>query len=529
MYDLILRGGTLYGADRDPEVADLAVTGDRVAAVGPLDQTDAARTLDVSGLVVAPGFINILSHSYFSIWNDPRSLSELHQGVTTQVFGEGDTMGPLTADMSRRLERDNAELDLQVTWGRLSDFLTLLEQRGTAQNVASFVGNGTLRPFVVGYDDRPVTAAELDQMRGLLAEEMADGALGLSTALIYPPESYASTQELVALCRVVADSGGMYISHIRDESAGLEQAVEELLCISAEAEVPAEIYHLKASGRANWPALPRVLDRIDAARQQGRAVTADVYPYTASGTGLTTLIPDEFHEGGPDALYDRLADPASRTAIRAAMGEGDRWEGGKRPEDVLILSTRKARNRRFQGRTLAQVAELEGVDPLDAALELIADDRSRVGTAFFTMSEDNLREELCRPWVGVCSDAASISPAGPLGSTPTHPRGYGSFARVLGRYVRDEHVLDLADAIDRMTVKPASALGLTDRGRLTPGSYADIVAFDAVKVADTATFTEPHRFAVGISAVVVNGQVAVQDGQSTGVLAGRALRRGSSR
>lgn len=527
MYDLVLRGGTVYGAGHAPSTEDVAVVGDRVVALGQLGDAEAARTIDVTGLAVAPGFVNILSHSYFSIWNDARSLSELLQGVTTQVFGEGGTMGPLTAAMRAKLEQDNAELGLEVTWSRLSEFLALLERRGTSQNVASFVGNGTLRPFVAGYDDRPVTAAELDRMRGVVAEEMADGALGLSTALIYPPEAYASTDELTSLCQVVAQYGGMYISHIRDESGGLEAAVEELLHISEAANVAAEIYHLKASGRPNWEAMPRVLDRINSVRSVGRPITADVYPYTASGTGLTTLIPDRFHAGGAEALYDRLVDAGSRREIQDSMR--DQWEGGKRPDEVLILSTRKESNRRFQGLTLQQVADVRGVSPVDAALDLIADDRSRVGAAFFTMSEDNLRDELRRPWVGVCSDAVSMAPDGPLGRTPTHPRAYGSFARVLGRYVREEGVLTLTDAVERMTVKPATTLGLADRGRLTPGSFADIVAFDPASVADTATFADPHRLAVGVSEVVVNGKVAVHRGEFTGSLAGRALRGGRDR
>lgn len=540
MYDLVVRGGsvygtggsvygtggtgaTVYGTGATPVPADVAVVGDRIAAVGRLDGREAVTEIDATGKAVAPGFINILSHSYFTILHDPRSLGELTQGVTTQVFGEGSTMGPLTSEMKEELERRNADLSLEVSWSRLSEYLAHVERRGCSQNVASFIGNGTLRPYVVGYDDRPATKQEVDTMRGLAAEEMADGALGVASALIYPPESYTSTAELIAVCEVAASYGGIYISHLRDEGTGLLAAIDELLRISREAGLPAEIFHLKASGRSSWPLMDEALERIESARGTGAPITADVYPYTASSTGLTSVIPPRYHEGGPTALYDRLADPETRSSIRRDLLASGRWGDTDRAEDVLILRVQREENRRYQGMTLSAVAESRGTDPIEAALDLIGDDRSRVGAAFFSMSEVNLRRQLRRPWVGIGSDGASMAPEGIFLRSPTHPRAYGTFARVLGRYVREQRVLSLSDAVDRMTRLPATTLGLDGRGRLAEGCFADIVVFDPETVADRATFDDPHQLSVGITDVVVNGEVAVRAGEFTGRLAGRAL------
>lgn len=523
MFDLVVRGGTVYGTGGEPVRADVAIVGDRIVGVGQLGEAEATAEIDASGKAVAPGFINVLSHSYFTVLHDPRSLSELTQGVTMQVFGEGSTMGPLTDRMSRDLEQRHPDMGLEVTWSRLSEYLAHVEKRGCAQNVASFIGNGTLRPYTLGYDDRPATAAELDRMRGLVAEEMADGALGLATALIYPPESYAPTEELIALSEVVASYGGKYISHMRNEGSGLLDAIDELLRISREAGLPAEIYHLKASGRPNWHLMPAALERVESARASGAPITADVYSYTASSTGLTSVIPQRFHEGGPVALYDRLADSDARRSIRQAVVDSGRWGDTDSADDVLVLGVQRDEHRKYQGMTLRAVAESRGVEPVDAALDLIRDDRTRVTVAFFSMSEDNLREQLRRPWVGVGSDGSSMAPEGAFLNAPTHPRAYGTFARVLGKYVREERVLTLADAVDRMTTRPAGTFGLEDRGRLAEGCFADVVVFDPDTVADRATFEDPHQLSVGVSDVVVNGTPAIRDGEFTGELAGRAV------
>lgn len=525
MLDLVIRGGTVYRGEGPGERVDVGITDARIVAVGTVDD-DAAEVIDASGKAVCPGFINVLSHAYFTILHDPRSLGELVQGVTTQIFGEGSALGPLSEQMQRGLEHVHADRGLSVTWSRLSEFLAHLQRSGTAQNVASFVSHGTLRPYVIGYDDRPATPAELDQMTALVAEEMADGALGVATALIYPPETYGSTEELIALCRAAAPYGGGYISHMRDEGARLPEAVEELIRIGREAEVPAEIYHLKASGEGNWHLMAPVLARIEEVRAAGQAVKANVYPYTASSTGLTSIIPDRFHVGGSEALYDRLADPTARAEIAEDLRSRRRFGDTEAADRVLVLGFRNAEFAHLQGKSLTEISAERGTDPVDTALDLIAADRSRVTVAFLSMSEDNLREQIRRDWVGFGSDGSSMAPEGLALRSPTHPRSYGTFARVLGHYVREEQVLSLPEAIRRVTTLPATTLGLSDRGRLEQGYAADVVVFDPDTVQDLATFDDPHQLAVGVSEVIVNGEVAVRDGASTGVLAGRALRRG---
>ncbi|MBO0819474.1 MAG: D-aminoacylase [Nocardiopsaceae bacterium] len=526
VFDVLIAGGDVHdGTGAEPVRADVGVAGDRVAAVGPGLPREAGTVIDAAGKAVCPGFINILSHSNLSILHDPRSLGELTQGVTTEVFGEGTSMGPLTPGLKAELERalEAAGLDAEVTWTRLSEYLRHVERRGAAQNVASFIGTGTLRAGVVGYADRPATAAELDRMRGLAAEEMADGAVGIAPALIYPPDSFASAAELTALARVVARYDGCYASHVRGEAAELHAAVGEFLDVVRAAGVRGEMFHLKASGQPNWHLMDGAISLLEDARAAGLPVTADVYPYTASSTGLTTVIPERFHEGGPDALYDRLGDPAARAEIRAELEASGRFGDTTSAESVLILGVSAEGNRRWQGQTLAEIAAAREVDPIDAAMDLMASDRTRVATAFFSMSEDNLRAALVRPWVGICSDGASMAPEGAFARAPTHPRAYGSFARVLGHYAREEKVLTLAEAIRKMSGLPASTLGLSGRGVLRERAYADIVVFDPATVADRATFSDPHQLSAGVSEVLVNGKVALADGAFTGELAGRAL------
>ena len=523
MFDVLITDGEVYdGSGAEPVRADVGVRGDRVAAVGPSLPREAGTVVSAAGKAVCPGFVNILSHSYFSVLHDPRSLGELTQGVTTEVFGEGTSMGPLTPRMKAELA-GRGGLDYEVTWTRLSEYLRHVERRGVAQNVASFIGAGTLRAGGVGYADRPATPAELDRMRALVAEEMADGALGVASALIYPPGSYAGTAELTEICKVAAEYDGCYASHVRGEGATLRAAIAEFCGIVREAGLRGEVFHLKASGRPNWDQMDGAIGLIERARAAGAPVTADVYPYTASSTGLTSVIPDRFHEGGANALYDRLSDPRAREEIRAELAASARWGDVTEAENVLILQVRCDEHRRWQGRTLAEIAAARDADPIETAMDLIAADRSRVGVAFFAMSEENLRKALARPWVAISSDGASMAPEGAFLRSPTHPRAYGSFARVLGRYARDEKVLPLGEAIRRMSALPAATLGLRDRGVLREGSFADIAVFDPATVGDRATFGVPHQLSVGVSDVFVNGTVAVSGGNSTGQLAGRAL------
>lgn len=527
MLDVLIKGGEVHDGSGAAVHADVGIAGDRIAAVSPPGRLAASekagQVIDATGKVVCPGFINILSHSYYSILADPRSLGELSQGVTTQIFGEGTSMGPLSAAMQAEMRVHAAEFGCEVTWQRLSQYLRQVEKRGSAQNVASFIGAETIRAHVVGYEDRQPTASELSQMCGLVAEEMADGALGIGSSLIYPPGSFASTAELVALCKVAARYGGTYASHVRDEGPELLAATAEFLAICREAGLPGEHWHLKASGSANWELMDGAIELLAGARNAGEPVTADVYPYTASSTGLTTIIPDRFHEGGPAALYERLTESRARAEITAELAASQRWGDVSAAEDVLILHALRPENRPYQGLTLAQVAAERGVEPVEAAMDLIASDRSRIEVAFFSMCEDNLRKALRLPWVSFCSDATSMAPEGAFLDAPTHPRAYGSFARVLGHYARDENVLTLAEAIRRMTSLPAQSLGLTGRGRIAVGSFADVVVFDPATVRDVATFASPHQLAEGVSDVLVNGRPTIAGGKFTGTLAGRAL------
>ncbi len=528
MYDLIVRGGrVLDGRGSEPRTTDVAVSGDKVVVVGDLPPDEpGARVLDAHGLVVCPGFVNPLSHSYFSALEDGTSLGELVQGVTTQIFGEGESMGPVPAEGRAALEREAATYGVEVTWSRLSEYLDTVESSGCTQNVASLIGAETMRVLGVGYDDRRASASELDTMRELVAEEMADGALGIGSSLIYAPGSYADTAELVALCEVAGQYGGAYASHVRDEGAGLLSAIDELLEIVRRSGVRGEMWHLKAAGQPQWPLMEPALARLQEARDDGVPIGADVYPYTRSGTGLASTVPARWHEGGADALYDRLADPALRREIRADMVALGRYGDTPSAEDVLLLRLRQPDNARWQGHTLAEIAADRGQDPVDTALDVLASERTSVFTAFHSMSEDNLRRQLAVPWVGVCSDAASIAPAGRSLDSPTHPRAYGSFARVLGHYSRELGVLTLPDAVRRMTSLPASTFGLTDRGVLESGYAADLVVLDPDKVTDRATFAEPHQLSAGIRDVVVNGVLALRDGEPTGARPGRRLKRG---
>lgn len=528
MYDLIVRGGVvLDGRGGEPRSTDVAVSGDRVVSVGDLPPDERApEVVDAGGLVVCPGFVNPLSHSYYSVLEDGTSLGELVQGVTTQIFGEGESMGPVPPIAREVAVRDAAEHGLDLTWTRLSEYLAAVENAGCTQNVASLIGAQTMRLHGVGYQDRPATEAELDVMRGIVAEEMADGALGIGSSLIYPPGSFAPTEELVALCEVAGRYGGTYASHVRNEGAGLLPAIDELLDIVRRSGVHGEMWHLKAAGKPQWPLMTEALAKLQSARDGGVPIGADVYPYTRSGTGLASTVPDRWHEGGADALYDRIADPAVRREIRADLVSLGRYGDTPSADDVLLLRLKHPDNARWQGHTLAVIAAGRGQDPVDVALDVLASERTTVFTAFHSMSEDNLRMQLAVPWVGVCSDAASIAPVGSSLDSPTHPRAYGSFARVLGHYTRELGLLTLPEAVRRMTSMPASTFGLTDRGVLEPGYAADLVVLDPDLVADRATFADPHQLSVGVRDVVVNGVVALRDGAPTGARPGRALRRG---
>ncbi len=530
-FDLLIRNGSIHdGSGGAPYVADVGVSGDTIAELGELADARAATEIDAAGLAVAPGFINMLSHSYISMLQDPRSMGELKQGVTLQIFGEGNSMGPLTPDMHARMQKSLGEGDMPVAvpWRSLAEYLAHAEKTGVSQNVASYIGATTLRIYAVGQDDRPATAAELDVMRGLVRDEMSAGALGVGSSLIYPPAFFASTEELIELCRAAAPYDGKYISHMRDEGRALLPAVEELLSISREGGVPAEIYHLKQAGKENWGKLDRVIEMVEQARGAGEAITADMYTYTAGATGLSNSIPPRFHDGGPEKLFERLADPVVRAEIRDAIEHSrDGWENLYRAaggaEGVLVLGTRKEENRGYQGKTIAQIAEAEGKHPVDALMDLVLRDRSRVDTAYFSISEDNLRRQIALPWMSFGSDSASTAAEGAFLKRSTHPRAYGCFARLLAKYVRDEKIIPLTEAIRRITRLPADNLGLARRGRIERGYFADLVVFDPATIADHATWAEPHQYATGVRDVIVNGTAALRDGEATGALPGCAV------
>jgi N-acyl-D-amino-acid deacylase len=527
-FDIIIKGGTVYdGTGRGPLKADVGIRGDRIAAVGNLSRANAPTVVDATGLVVAPGFINMLAHSESSLIVDPRSLSEIKQGVTTQIFGEL-SMGPLNDQMKRRLREQQGDVKFDIEWTTLAGYLQYLEKRGIPQNVASFIGAATIREYVIGLEDKPPTAAQLDQMRELVRREMEAGALGITTALIYPPAFFAKTEELIELCKVAAKYKGKYTTHMRSEGNQLIEAVQETIRISREAGLPAEIYHLKASGQPNWSKMDQVISMIEQARRQGVKITADMYTYPAGGTGLDASMPPWVFDGGREAAYKRLQDPETRKKIADAIRTPtDEWENlyqlAGSPDRILLASFRTDKLKPLTGKTLAEAARMRGEDPVETIMNLVLEDRSRIGTIYFLMSEDNIKKQIRQPWVSFGSDAASIAPEGNFLKSAAHPRAYGNFARLLGKYVREEKVISLAEAVRRLSGLPATNLGLDHRGFLKPGMFADVVVFDPQTIADRATFENPHQLAVGVKDVFVNGVQVLKDGEHTGAKPGTAL------
>ncbi|HXG54126.1 MAG TPA: D-aminoacylase [Vicinamibacterales bacterium] len=528
-FDVVIRGGTVYdGTGAAGRRADVGIRGDRIAAVGDLAGASATTVVDAAGLAVAPGFINMLSWSTESLLVDGRSQGEIRQGVTTQIFGEGSSMGPLNDAMKKRAYEQMGDVKYEITWTTLSEYLRELERRGVSQNVASYIGATTIREHVIGLADRKPTPAQLDEMRSLVRGEMEAGALGIGSSLIYAPAFYASTEELIELCRVAAQYRGKYISHMRSEGNRLLEAVDELLRISREAKIPAEIYHLKAAGQANWHKMDQVIAKIEAARKEGLKITADMYTYPAGATGLDAAMPPWVLDGGYDAAYKRLADPKMRKKIGEAIRTGGTdWENlylaAGSPDRVILVEFKNEKLKPLTGKTLAEAAKLRNEDPVDTIMNLVLEDRSRVGTVYFMMSEDNLRKQMRLPWLSFGSDASSMSAEPPFTKSSTHPRAYGTFARLLGKYVREENVIPLEEAIRKLSGLPATNLELDRRGFLREGMFADVVGFDPRTIADRATFDKPHQFAVGMKHVFVNGTHVLKDGAHTGAKPGRAL------
>jgi N-acyl-D-amino-acid deacylase len=527
-YDVIIRNGTVFdGSGAAGATGDVAIQGQKIAAVGNLKNAAAPVEVDAGGLVVAPGFINMLSHSETSLIADGRSMGELKQGVTLEVFGEG-SMGPMSDKMKADALERQGDITFDIGWTTLGQYLDWLVARGISPNVASFVGAATVRVHEIGYDDRPPTAEELERMRGHVRTAMQEGAMGVSSALIYAPGFYAKTDELIALAKVASESGGMYISHMRSEANRLVEAVDELMTIAREAKIRAEIYHLKAAGQSNWGKLDQVIAKVEAARKEGLEITADMYTYTAGSTGLDAAMPPWVQEGGYKAWAARLKDPKIRARVNAEMlTPTDAWENmllASGAKGVLLVGFRNEGLRTLIGKTLEEVAQMRGKSPQETAMDLVIEDGSRVQVVYFLMSEENTRRQVGLPWVSFGSDAGSLATEGVFLKQSTHPRAYGNFARLLGPYVRDQKAATMADAIRRLTSFPAANLRINDRGSLKPGYFADIVAFDPNTIQDHATYETPHRYSTGVTHVWVNGTQVLKNGEHTGAKPGQVVR-----
>ncbi len=528
-FDVIIKGGTLYdGTGGEPRMADVAIRGDRIVRVGDMGEARAKMTIDANRLTVAPGFINLLSWSNESLIQDGRSQSEIRQGVTTEIMGEGESMGPVNDRVREHMLREQADIHYDIKWTTLAEYLRYLEKRGVSCNVASFVGATTIRENVIGFEDKAPTPQQLDQMRELVRREMEAGALGIGTSLIYPPAFYAKTEELIELCKVAAEYKGRYISHIRSEGNQLLESVEELIRIAREASIPAEVYHIKAAGQQNWGKMDKLLSRIEAAQKEGLKVSANMYTYAAAGTGLDACLPPWTEDGGYPALFQRLRDPATREKIAAQVKvDSDDWENlyiaAGSPEKILLVGFKSDKLKPLTGKSLAEVAKIRGKDPIDTIMDLIAEDESRIGTIYFLMSEENVKKAVAIPWIAFGSDEASQAPEGVFLKSNPHPRAYGTFARVLGKYCRDEKIIPLKEAVRRLSGLPATNLGLDHRGLLQEGMFADVVVFDPATIADRATFDKPHQYAVGMKYVFVNGVQVLKNGEHTGAKPGRAL------
>jgi N-acyl-D-amino-acid deacylase len=526
-YDLLIRGGTVYdGSGRAGFAGEVGIKGDRIVYVGAKAQGKARREIDASGQAVAPGFINMLSWSTESLLVDGRGQGELRQGVTLELMGEGESMGPLTPEMKKELVAQQVDLKYPVEWTTLGEYLALLEKKGVSMNVASLVGAATARKNLLGSDDVDPTPEQLAAMQDLVRKAMEEGAMGVGSALIYVPGTFAETDELAALATTAARCGGIYMTHMRSEGRGLVEAVDETIDISRRSGAPAQIYHLKAGGKQYWPKMDEALAHIEGAQRQGIRITTDMYAYNAGATGLDAAMPPWVQAGGNEAWFARLRDPAIRKRVAAEMrSDHADWENLLRAaggaENLLIVELRKPELKKYIGKTLAEIAKERGTSPEEAAMDLVAEDETRVGTVYFLMSEDEVRRKVALPYMDFGSDGAALSAEGVFLKSGAHPRAYGNFARVLGHYVRDEKLTTLEDAIRRLTSHPASVLGLRERGSLREGYYADVVVFDPAKVQDHSTYEQPHQYATGVSQVIVNGQLALENGEPTAARPGQ--------
>jgi N-acyl-D-amino-acid deacylase len=529
-YSVLIRGGTIYDGSGDkPYVGDVALKGDRIVYVGPHAPGRAARVVDARGKAVSPGFVNMLSWAVESLIADGRGMSDTYQGVTLEVFGEGDSMGPLNPEMKRLALQREGDIKYPITWTTLAQYLEFLQHKGITPNVASFVGATTVRVHELGEKDVQPTPAQLLRMRALVRQAMKNGALGVGSALIYAPATYAKTPELTALASEAAKCGGMYISHMRSEGNKVLEATDELIKISRDSGAPAEIYHFKQAGQANWPKIDPMIARVNAARARGQRITANMYTYTAGATGLDAAMPTWVQSGGLEAWIARMKDPKIRARVIQEMRTpSDQWEnllllsGG--PKNVLLVSFKNPKLKYLTGKTLAEVAKMRGRSPEETAIELVTEDDSRVGTEYFIMNEGNVKRETALPWMSFGSDEASPAPEGVFLKSQSHPRAYGNTARLLGHYVRDERTTTLQDAVRRLTSLPAGNIGIKQRGWLKPGYYADVVVFDPARIQDHATYEKPDQLATGVDDVFINGVQVMRNGKHTGAKPGRFIR-----
>jgi len=528
-YDTIIRNGMIYdGSGGEPYTGDIGINADTIAFIGDLKDAKGKNETDAKGMAVAPGFINMMGHSEEALIQDGRSQSDIRQGVTTEIFGEF-SMGPLNSKTKQQLQNGQGDIKYKVEWNTLGEYMNFLEKKGISPNIASFVGTGVLRQYVIGENNVAPTPAQLDSMKLLVKQAMEEGALGVTNALIYPPDFFAKTDELIELSKEAAKYGGTYSSHIRSEGNKFIEAVEELIKISKEANIPAEIFHLKAGGKNNWPKMDTVIKMVEKARSEGMDITADMYTYLAGATGMTSAFPPTLQDGGFGKLWQRLHDPAIRKQMAKAMNtDAVDWEnlyyGAGGAEHVLLLSFKQDSLKKYTGKSLAEVARIRGSTPEETAMNLIIQDSTRVGVAYFLMSEDNVKKQVALPWVSFGSDEASYTTEGVFLKSNAHPRAYGNFARVLGKYSRDEKVVALKDAIAKLAALPAKHLKLGKRGELKTGYFADIVIFDPQKVKDNSTYEKPHQYSEGMINVFVNGVQVLKDGEHTGAKPGKFVK-----
>ena len=531
-YDILIRNGKLVDGSGNPwTYADVGITGDRVAFIGhAAASVTAKRTIDAKGLIVAPGFIDMLGQSETSLLIDKQAVSKLTQGITTEITGEGESISPQNARLIADAKDWTEHFHIKIDWQSLDEYFRRLEKQGSGINLGTYVGATQVRRFVIGDSDRPPTADELKTMQIMVEDAMDDGAMGLSTSLIYAPAFYAKTDELIALAKVASQHGGIYASHIRNEGDKEMAALDEAFQIAREANIPVEIFHLKVSGKQNAGKMKDVIAKIEKARAEGLDITANQYPYIASATSLGASIPPKYHDGGTEAFMARLKDPAQRAIIRADLDSNDpdkfenMWRGVGGPEGVMVVSVLNPELKKYEGRTIADIARMQNKDPFDALLDFVVADHNNTGAVYFSMNEDDVRLAMQQPWVSVGTDYGEVNPTGPLGESKSHPRAYGSFPRILGKYVREEHVLRLEDAVRKMTSLAAQKVKLDHRGMIKQDNYADITIFDPDKVLDVATFENPNRPSVGIEYVLVNGVLSLEHGKVTGQLGGRPLR-----